>query len=44
VDNRAEVRDFLTSRRGEVACLAGVSVEYLTRLERGNLTGDSEDI
>ena len=67
VDNRAEVRDFLTSRRerlspdqvgldaggtrrvkglrrGEVAVLAGVSVEYFTRLERGNLTGVSEAV
>jgi transcriptional regulator with XRE-family HTH domain len=67
VDNRAEVRDFLISRRerltpeqvgldasglrrvkglrrGEVAALAGVSVEYFTRLERGNLTGVSESV
>jgi Helix-turn-helix domain len=29
-------------RRGEVAMLAGVSVAYYTRLERGNLGGDSE--
>jgi transcriptional regulator with XRE-family HTH domain len=68
VDNRAEVRDFLTSRRGritperaglplygtnrrvtglrreEVAMLAGVSTDYYTRLERGNLTGVSESV
>jgi transcriptional regulator with XRE-family HTH domain len=68
VDNRAEVREFLTSRRarvtperaglptfggsrrvkglrrGEVAQLAGVSVEYYTRLERGNLQGASESV
>jgi transcriptional regulator with XRE-family HTH domain len=31
-------------RRGEVATLAGVSVEYYTRLERGNLAGASEDV
>ncbi|MET3950721.1 helix-turn-helix transcriptional regulator [Arthrobacter sp. UYEF36] len=31
-------------RRGEVALLAGVSVEYYTRLERGNLSGVSEGI
>ncbi|WP_370666350.1 helix-turn-helix transcriptional regulator [Streptomyces sp. IBSBF 2507] len=31
-------------RRGEVAMLAGVSVEYYTRLERGNLTGVSEQV
>ena len=68
VDNRAEVRDFLTSRRAritperaglprygrnrrvtglrreEVAMLAGVSTDYYTRLERGNLTGVSESV
>ena len=31
-------------RRGEVATLAGVSVEYYTRLERGNLRGVSESV
>ncbi|HSO16261.1 MAG TPA: helix-turn-helix transcriptional regulator, partial [Arthrobacter sp.] len=31
-------------RRGEVAMLAGVSVEYYTRLERGNLSGVSENV
>lgn len=65
---RAEVRDFLTSRREritpeqagvpfhggtrrvkglrreEVSLLAGVSVDYYTRLERGNLSGVSEDV
>jgi transcriptional regulator with XRE-family HTH domain len=68
VDNRAEVRDFLTSRRAritpeaaglptygeqrrvpglrrtEVAQLAGMSIEYYTRLERGNLAGVSEPV
>jgi transcriptional regulator with XRE-family HTH domain len=68
VDNRAEVRDFLTTRRAritpesaglptygeqrrvpglrrtEVAQLAGMSVEYYTRLERGNLAGVSEPV
>jgi hypothetical protein len=67
VDNRSEIREFLTSRRakitpeqagipaygnrrvaglrrGEVAALAGVSVEYYTRLERGNLGGVSESV
>ena len=68
VDNRAEVRDFLTSRRAritpaqaglplygtnrrvaglrreEVAMLAGVSTDYYTRLERGNLTGASDSV
>ncbi|WP_328468942.1 helix-turn-helix transcriptional regulator [Actinoplanes sp. NBC_00393] len=67
MDNRSEVRAFLTSRRakispeqagipaygsrrvaglrrGEVAALAGVSVEYYTRMERGNLTGASESV
>jgi transcriptional regulator with XRE-family HTH domain len=31
-------------RRGEVADLAGVSVEYYSRLERGNLRGASEEV
>lgn len=67
MDNRSEIREFLTSRRarispeqagipaygdrrvaglrrGEVAALAGVSVEYYTRLERGNLRGVSESV
>lgn len=68
MDNRNEVRDFLTSRRAkvspegaglpayggnrrvpglrreEVAMLAGVSVDYYTRLERGNLGGASESV
>ena len=68
MDNRTEVRDFLTSRRAritperaglplygtnrrvaglrreEVALLAGVSTDYYTRMERGNLTGVSESV
>ncbi|MEU7870292.1 helix-turn-helix transcriptional regulator [Dactylosporangium sp. NPDC049140] len=67
MDNRNEVRAFLSSRRakvspeqagipvygsrrvaglrrGEVAALAGVSVEYYTRLERGNLAGASDSV
>ena len=67
MDNRTEVRDFLTSRRSrlspeqagltshgarrvpglrrsEVAQLAGISIEYYVRLERGNLTGASEAV
>jgi len=31
-------------RREEAAMLAGISVEYYTRLERGNATGVSEDV
>nr|WP_188539235.1 helix-turn-helix transcriptional regulator [Kocuria dechangensis] len=31
-------------RRGEVATMAGVSIEYYTRLERGNLAGASEEV
>src|SRR5512138_1485759 len=31
-------------RREEVAMLAGVSVDYYTRLERGNLSGVSESV
>ena len=67
VDNRAEVREFLISRRakitpqqaglpdvgarrvpglrrGEVAALAGVSIEYYSKLERGNLAGASPSV
>lgn len=68
VDSRAEIRDFLTTRRAkitperaglpsygghrrvaglrreEVALLAGVSVDYYTRLERGNLSGVSDSV
>ena len=67
VDNRAEVREFLTSRRAkitpeqagvphagqrrvtglrrsEVATLAGVSVEYYAKLERGALGGVSAGV
>lgn len=31
-------------RRGEVAALAGVSVEYYAKLERGNIAGASESV
>jgi transcriptional regulator with XRE-family HTH domain len=68
MDNRDEVRDFLTTRRQrltpeqagvplyggkrrvkglrreEVAMLAGMSTDYYTRLERGNLTGVSPSV
>ena len=68
MDNRAEVRDFLVSRRAklspeqagvpdygerrrvpglrrdEVARLAGVSVDYYTRLEKGNLSTASDSV
>jgi transcriptional regulator with XRE-family HTH domain len=67
MDNRSEVRDFLTSRRArvspeqvglpagtnrrvkglrrsEVATIAGVSVEYYTRLERGSISGASPEV
>jgi transcriptional regulator with XRE-family HTH domain len=68
VDNRTEVRDFLTTRRArvtpeaaglqshgaprrvkglrreEVATLAGVSVDYYNRMERGSLIGVSESV
>jgi len=69
MDNQAQVRDFLTSRRErispaqaglpayggsnrrvkglrreEVALLAGVSIDYYVRMERGNLTGASETV
>jgi len=67
MDPRAEVREFLTSRRAkitpeqagltsygsrrvpglrreEVAVLAGVSVPYYTRLERGDMNGVSDSV
>lgn len=67
MDNKAEVREFLLSRRakitpqqvglseagqrrvpglrrGEVAALAGVSVEYYAKLERGSLGGVSASV
>lgn len=68
VDNRAQIREFLASRRArltpgqaglpsygghrrvpglrreEVALLAGVSVDYYTRLERGSLPGASDGV
>jgi hypothetical protein len=68
VDNRSEVRQFLTTRRAkitpdqaglpfyggnrrvpglrreEVAMMAGVSADYYTRLEKGNLAGVSESV
>ena len=67
VDNRSEVREFLSSRRarltpedvglpdvgqrrvpglrrGEVAALAGVSIEYYSKLERGSLAGVSASV
>ncbi|MCU1529138.1 MAG: Transcriptional regulator [Frondihabitans sp.] len=67
MDAKAEIRDFLTSRRAkitpedvgltsygarqvlglrreEVATLAGVSVDYYNRMERGNLAGVSEGV
>jgi len=68
MDNRDEVRDFLTSRRNrltpgqagvplyggrrrvkglrreEVAMLAGMSTDYYTRLERGDLSGVSGSV
>lgn len=67
MDNRAEVKEFLSSRRdrvtpeqlglpagsnrrvkglrrSEVAALAGVSVEYYTRIERGAISGASPEV
>lgn len=67
VNNRAEIREFLTTRRakitpaqagipadgprrvpglrrGEVASLAGVSIEYYSKIERGDLTGVSAPV
>jgi transcriptional regulator with XRE-family HTH domain len=67
-DARAEIREFLTTRRArispdqaglpayqrrrrvsglrrdEVAQLAGISIEYYTRLERGNIRGISDSV
>ncbi|MFE7568473.1 helix-turn-helix transcriptional regulator [Streptomyces sp. NPDC057539] len=67
MDNKAEVRDFLRTRRSritpeqvgiigggrrlqpglrreEVAMLAGMSVDYYAKMERGNLAGVSVDV
>lgn len=68
MDNRSEVREFLSTRRNritpdqaglpayggnrrvpglrreEVSLLAGVSVDYYTRLERGDLSGVSDSV
>ena len=69
MDNRAQAREFLTSRRErispaqaglpaygggnrrvkglrreEVALLAGVSIDYYVRMERGNLAGASDSV
>ena len=67
MDNRSEVREFLTTRRArltpgqvglpptrsrrvpglrrsEVASIAGLSVEYYTRLERGAISGASPQV
>jgi transcriptional regulator with XRE-family HTH domain len=68
VDNRADIRDFLSTRRArltpeqvglppgggvrrvaglrreEVAVLAGVSIEWYTRLEKGHIDGVSDDV
>ncbi|MFD0475183.1 helix-turn-helix transcriptional regulator [Nonomuraea thailandensis] len=68
IDHRAEVREFLSSRRAritperaglpayggnrrvkglrreEVAMLAGVSIDYYVRMERGNLSGASDSV
>ena len=68
MDNRAEIREFLSSRRAritpeqaglpayggnrrvkglrreEVALLAGVSIDYYVRMERGNLAGASDSV
>lgn len=67
MDNRAEVKNFLATRRArvtpgdvglpagsnrrveglrrsEVAALAGVSVEYYTRIERGAISGASPEV
>src|SRR6187399_3581650 len=68
MDNRAQIREFLATRRArltpdqaglpayggnrrvkglrreEVAMLAGVSVDYYVRMERGSLAGASETV
>ena len=56
MDNGNEMRDFLVSRRAritpeqaglrreEVALLAGVSIDYYTRLERGRAAGVSDSV
>ena len=68
MDNRAQIREFLASRRAritpeqaglpayggnrrvaglrreEVALLAGVSIDYYVRMERGTLAGASDAV
>src|SRR6476659_1495674 len=68
MDSRAEIHEFLTTRRAritpeqaglpayggnrrvpglrreEVALLAGVSIDYYVRMERGNLSGASDSV
>jgi hypothetical protein len=50
VDRRKDVQESLTSRRARLTpeqagpMLAGVSVDYYARLERGNLAGASESV
>ena len=68
MDNRAEIREFLTTRRAkitperaglqrgggtrrvpglrreEVAVLAGVSTEWYVRLEKGHISGVSDEV
>src|SRR2546429_8718924 len=68
MDNRAQIREFLATRRAritpeqaglpayggnrrvtglrreEVALLAGVSIDYYVRMERGNLAGASDAV
>src|SRR6187399_550514 len=68
MDNRAQIREFLATRRArltpdqaglpayggnrrvkglrreEVAMLAGVSIDYYVRMERGNLAGASDSV
>jgi transcriptional regulator with XRE-family HTH domain len=39
-----ERKEFLTSPRDEVSQPAGISVEYYTRLERGNAAGASDSV
>jgi len=41
---RGEHRRVSGLRREEVAVLAGISIEYYTRFERGNATGVSESV
>lgn len=45
VDSRTEIREFLATRRARLSPeQAGVSVDYYTRMEKGHVTGVSDEV